>query len=139
MTRVVDTGRKSRQVENGSSDSRSVEITGPILTDHTSLIASDRKSPLLGCTDSRSLSPRSPSKSGKKKAQALGEGSESWKNSPLYASSNSSDEDEVPEMLKRLSETHVYPEDKSRLSDTMSSDIIVNSISSGELAVPILS
>lgn len=50
-----------------------------------------------------------------------------WKKSPLYQSSDSEDED-VPEMIKRLSDSTFLGQ---RSSDTLSSDIIVNSISTG--------
>jgi hypothetical protein len=52
-----------------------------------------------------------------------------WKKSPLYLSSDSEDED-VPEMIKRLSDSAFLGQ---RSSDTLSSDIIVNSISTGKL------
>ena len=54
----------------------------------------------------------------------------SWKTSPLYRSYDS-DED-VPEMIKRLSDSAISIPGQRR-SDTLSSDIIVNSISTGEL------
>lgn len=50
-----------------------------------------------------------------------------WKMSPLFKSSDSDDE-EVPEMIKRLSATDIPGQPSS---DTLSSDIIVNSISTG--------
>ena len=52
-----------------------------------------------------------------------------WKKSPLYQSSDSEDED-VPEMIKRLSDSTFLGQQSS---DTLSSDIIVNSISTGKL------
>ena len=52
-----------------------------------------------------------------------------WKKSPLYQSSDSEDED-VPEMIKRLSDSTFLGQ---RSSDTLSSDIIVNSISTGKV------
>lgn len=54
----------------------------------------------------------------------------SWKTSPLYKSYDS-DED-VPEIIKRLSDSAIAIPGQRR-SDTLSSDIIVNSISTGEL------
>ena len=58
----------------------------------------------------------------------------SWKDNPLFSSTEtrSSDED-VPEIIKRLSHNGL-PSGK-QLSDTLSSDMIVNSISNGELWV----
>ena len=56
-----------------------------------------------------------------------------WKKSPLYQSSDSEDED-VPEMIKRLSDSTFLGQ---RSSDTLSSDIIVNSISTGKVHVEI--
>lgn len=50
----------------------------------------------------------------------------SWKTSPLYRSCDS--DEEVPDVIKRLSDGTLQGQ---RWSDTLSSDIIVNSISTG--------
>ena len=53
-----------------------------------------------------------------------------WKNSPLYSPGESDEEDEeTAEMFKKLSHGGMS------LSDTMSSDMIVNSISNGVLII----
>ena len=61
---------------------------------------------------------------------------DTWKSNPTYNNSHLSDDEDVPEILKRL-----YQEERSAggknssLSDTMSSDVIVNSISNGKAHV----
>ncbi len=55
-----------------------------------------------------------------------------WKDNPLFASTGgeSDSDDDVPEIIKRFS-INGLPPSGHQLSDTMSSDIIVNSISNG--------
>lgn len=55
-----------------------------------------------------------------------------WKENPIFTSNDvtSSDDDDVPEIIKRLSQNG-FPSGKPQ-SDTLSSDMIVNSISNGQ-------
>lgn len=91
---------------------RNVEITAPILDYKPGMTASQ----LPSCPKTRSLSPEQENNS-----------ENTWKNNPIFASSDS--DDDVPEILKRLSQNGL-PSGK-QLSDTLSSDMIVNSISNG--------
>ena len=87
---------------NGRNSVRDVKITAPVIT--------PPKSVSNGHTPSQSPPPPETT----------------WKHSPLYRSFDS-DED-VPEMIKRFSDGAVAAGFRS---DTLSSDIIVNSISTG--------
>ena len=117
------------KLEDGSVESGHVQITGPILLNHTSLSHSGLESLHRSSSDStHSQKSKQESPQSTDKDKELNEGP--WKTSPLFASSNSSDDDDVPEILKRLSRNGV-PTGK-QLTDTMSSDAIVNSISTGE-------
>lgn len=95
---------------------RSVEITGPIMDQVPETTPTKQ--------NTRSLSPD-------KEVPPL---QSSWKNNPIFASSDDEaledDDEEVPEIIKRLSQNGL-PAGK-QLSDTLSSDMIVNSISNGE-------
>lgn len=103
---------------------RSVEITGPILDYQPGMT-------IAPAPKQRSLSPEND----KHPLQS------SWKNNPMFAPSDDEtldeeddedddDDDDVPEIIKRLSQNGL-PAGK-QLSDTLSSDMIVNSISNGE-------
>ena len=52
-----------------------------------------------------------------------------WKSNPLFTE----DDDDVPEIIKRISQNGLQSGGK-QLSDTLSSDMIVNSISNGQFA-----
>jgi len=54
----------------------------------------------------------------------------SWKNNPIFSSSEGNTVEDDEEVLKRLSQNGVPS--GTQLSDTMSSDMIVNSISNGQ-------
>ena len=89
------------------SDSRTIEITAPIM---------DYEPGMAAPKTSRSQS-RSPERN-------------LWKTNPIFGSNEEDDDDdEVPEIIKRLSQNGL-PAGK-QLSDTLSSDMIVNSISNG--------
>ena len=88
---------------NGRNSARDIKITAPVIT--------PPKCISNGHTPSQSPPPPETT----------------WKNSPLYRSFDS-DED-VPEMIKRFSDGAVAT--GNFRSDTLSSDIIVNSISTG--------
>lgn len=124
-------GKKGRRFENGSLEGRHVEITGPIIDGQTSVSSSERESPIPNISQhskSKSTSPRA--RSGTLQSEDGG----TWKTSPLYASSSEGeDDDEVPDMLKRFSQNGFLGSGKQ--SDTMTSDVIVNSISSGKNAL----
>lgn len=96
---------------------RSVEITAPILDYQPGMTVQ------AGIPAERQRS-RSPSQLS------------TWKNNPVFASStdetfDEDDDDDVPDIIKRLSQNGL-PAGKL-LSDTLSSDMIVNSISTGML------
>ena len=97
--------RSSKSVDSQQRFSlRDVKITAPVITP-----------PVERLSNGHASSPPPPDST--------------WKTSPLYRSSDSDDED-VPEMIKRLSDSAFLGQ---RSSDTLSSDIIVNSISTGKL------
>ena len=99
--------RSSKNVDSQQRFSiRDVTITAPVITP-----------PVERLSNGHASSPPPPDST--------------WKTSPLYRSSDSDDED-VPEMIKRLSDSTFLGQ---RSSDTLSSDIIVNSISTGKLAM----
>ena len=106
---------------------RSVEITAPILDYQPGMVVQP-----LQFTSSvqRSCSPE------KDKPQQPEQSS--WKSNPMFASNEGEtldeeeedeDDEDVPEIIKRLSQNGL-PTGK-QLSDTLSSDMIVNSISNG--------
>ena len=97
--------RSSKSVDSQQRHSmREVKITGPVIT-----------LPVERLSNGHASSPPPPDST--------------WKKSPLYQSSGSEDED-VPGMIKRLSDSAFLGQQSS---DTLSSDIIVNSISTGKL------
>ena len=138
LTDVLFSGKKRRTFENGSSEGRrqveitgplesrrNVEITGPIIEGLTSVSSGETESPLPNTIrHSKSSSPRTRTGTGQSDDGGL------WKTSPLYVSSSDGEDDEVPDLLKRFSQNG-FPE-TGKQSDTLSSDIIVNSISTGE-------
>ena len=118
--------RGSKQGESSQQEARChVEITGPIMNYQPGMSVPNPSTIAEKPTD------RSPELlHGKKDLESQ------WKTSPLFTSSEkvTDDEDDVPEIIKRLSQNGL-PGGK-QYSDTLSSDMIVNSISSGE-SVPI--
>ena len=101
----------------------SVEITGPIINYQPGITEAPVKSTQTP-PKQRSLSPQQETYYSE---QSM------WKSNPIFASSDDDDddnEDEVPEIIKRLSQNGLSGK---QLSDTLSSDMIVNSISTGSL------
>lgn len=116
MVEQFNNFKGTKQVEVPPQTTRSVEITGPILDYKPGTVQTVHKQ--------RSLSPEQE----KHPLQS------SWKNNPIFASSEDEtleedDDEDVPEIIKRLSQNGL-PAGK-QLSDTLSSDMIVNSISNG--------
>lgn len=99
---------------------RNVEITAPILDYDPTLSprVTPRVTPERSKARSQSRSPEAAHKL--------------WKTNPIFGSEEilDEDEDDMPEIIKRLSQNGL-PSGK-QLSDTLSSDMIVNSISNGE-------
>lgn len=91
----------------------SVEITGPIINYQP------------GITEAPVVSTKTPPK---QRSSSPQQQQSMWKNNPIFASSDDDDDDDVPEIIKRLSQNG-FP--GKQLSDTLSSDMIVNSISTG--------
>lgn len=92
---------------------RTVEITAPILDYEPGMTAPPPKA-------------RSKSRSPERMQHNL------WKNNPIFGSNEellNQDDDDVPDIIKRLSQNGIPS--GNQLSDTLSSDMIVNSISNG--------
>lgn len=109
-------GAKHGAGENQQTN-RNVEITGPILNYQPGMTVPPQPLKL------RSQSPE----------QQKTSDSSMWKSNPIFTSnepSSDDDDEEVPEIIKRLSQNGL-PSGK-QLSDTLSSDMIVNSISNGQ-------
>lgn len=113
---------------------RSVEITAPILNYQPGMVAPPHLiSSTIGPGRQRSCSPE--------RDRPQQPEHSTWKNNPMFASSEEKtlqeeeeeeeedDDEDVPEIIKRLSQNGL-PTGK-QLSDTLSSDMIVNSISNG--------
>lgn len=123
MVEQFNNFKGTKQAEVQHETTRSVEITAPIL---------DYQPP--GVTGGQLPNPP------KQRSQSPEKESEqnTWKNNPIFASSeeetlddDDDDDDDVPEIIKRLSQNGL-PAGK-QLSDTLSSDMIVNSISNGTI------
>lgn len=131
---IIAAGRKVRGSKlgtpqgEGAIGNRHVEITGPILDDQIGISASGHSS-----SDSAHTHNSSKTRSPVRPVEGNGCEKELWKSSPLFTSNDSSDDEDVPEMLKRFSQNGLSSE--RQLSDTLSSDMIVNSISSGKCSM----
>lgn len=96
---------------------RNVEITAPIPNHYAGKAIPCQ----TAVAKLRSLSPELEEK----------EEQSAWQENPIFTSNETgSSDDDVPEIIKRLSQNGL-PSGK-QLSDTLSSDMIVNSISNGE-------
>ena len=117
--------RSTKQIADSSlAQSVNVEITAPIVNNQE--IALNGLTPLSGAPLNSHVT--SPSAHVTISTPSPPPSESLWKNSPLYNTDSSGDED-VPELIRRLS--HGAIPNLPRSSDTISSDIIVNSISNG--------
>jgi hypothetical protein len=110
-----------------AATTRSVEITAPILDYQPGV---EPHLTTIGPVRGRSHSPE------RRERQELNPVQNTWKNNPMFGSSEGEtlqeeddDDDDVPDIIKRLSQNGLAA--GKQLSDTLSSDMIVNSISNG--------
>lgn len=124
MVEQFNNFKGTKQGEVQPVTNRSVEITAPILSSSSRLSLSD-------IPKARSQSPEKRKRSQSPEKRNSTEQS-AWRNNPIFASSDENindEDDDVPEILKRLSQNGLAA--GKQLSDTLSSDMIVNSISNG--------
>ncbi len=111
---MVEQFNRTKHSESQQQVNRSVEITGPILNYTPGMMAEELPQ----------VRSQSSTLTGNEKP---------WKHNPIFTASehetSDDDDDDVPEIIKRLSQNGL-PVAK-QLSDTLSSDMIVNSISTG--------